>query len=294
MERIKTGKYETGRIGKICKIGKISKTNKISRTKNTKKPAAGSKTVKGSGRVWILSAMLWAMFCLTACSSRETVLLEEDDLVWTEEAQDRETGGEFRLEAAPSGTAGGPGSESAGAGMTPSGTGGAEDGLESTGQAGMSTLFVHICGEVVKPGVYELPEGSRIFDAVEAAGGFTQDASESYVNLAQVLEDGWKVEIPGAGAVCNAGPGNMAGITGNTADMGGNAGAGDGLVDINTATKQELCTLPGVGESRAESIISYRERNGGFERIEDIMKVEGIKEGMFSKMKDKICVRGGK
>ena len=155
-------------------------------------------------------------------------------------------------------------------------------------------VFVHICGEVVKPGVYELPEGSRIFDAVEAAGGFTQDASESYVNLAQVLEDGWKVEIPGAGAVCNAGPGNMAGITGNTADMGGNAGAGDGLVDINTATKQELCTLPGVGESRAESIISYRERNGGFERIEDIMKVEGIKEGMFSKMKDKICVRGGK
>ncbi len=65
-------------------------------------------------------------------------------------------------------------------------------------------------------------------------------------------------------------------------------------MDINTATKQELCTLPGVGESRAESIISYRERNGGFERIEDIMKVEGIKEGMFSKMKDKICVRGGK
>ncbi len=300
MERIKTGKYKVGKIGKICKIGeigKISKTGKTSKTKNTKKPAAGSKTVNGSGRVWILSAMLWAMFCLTACSSRETVLLEEDDLVWTEEAQDRETGGEFRLEAAPSGTpgtAGGPGSESAGAGTAPSGTGGAEDGLESTGQAGMSTLFVHICGEVVKPGVYELPEGSRIFDAVEAAGGFTQDASESYVNLAQVLADGWKVEIPGAGAVCNAGPGSMAGITGNTADMGGNAGAGDGLVDINTATKQELCTLPGVGESRAESIISYRERNGGFERIEDIMKVEGIKEGMFSKMKDKICVRGGK
>ena len=88
MERIRTGKYKV------------------------------SKIVKGSGRVWILSAMLWAMFCLTACSSRETVLLEEDDLVWTEEAQDRETGGEFRLEAAPSGTAGGPGSESAGAGKT--------------------------------------------------------------------------------------------------------------------------------------------------------------------------------
>ena len=257
------------------------------------------KISKNSRNIWILFTMLWALFFLTACSSRETVLLEEDDLVWTEEAQPSNS------EAEP------PGLE------------GAAGGLERAGQGEMSTLFVHICGEVVKPGVYELPEGSRIFDAVEAAGGFTQEAYESYVNLAQVLADGWKVEIPkagtgttevlgapktpgngaeagtgtsgtDAGAVCHAGPGSMAGITGNSADMEGGAGAGDGLVDINTATKQELCTLPGVGESRAESIISYREKNGGFGRIEDIMKVEGIKEGMFSKMKDKICVRGGK
>ena len=274
---IKILKYQDIKICK-CETGKIS---------------------KNSRNIWILFTMLWALFFLTACSSRETVLLEEDDLVWTEEAQPSNSEDE------------------------PSGLEGAAGGLERAGQGEMSTLFVHICGEVVKPGVYELPEGSRIFDAVEAAGGFTQEAYESYVNLAQVLADGWKVEIPkagtgttevlgapktpgngaeagtgtsgtDAGAVCHAGPGSMAGITGNSADMEGGAGAGDGLVDINTATKQELCTLPGVGESRAESIISYREKNGGFGRIEDIMKVEGIKEGMFSKMKDKICVRGGK
>ncbi len=124
------------------------------------------------------------------------------------------------------------------------------------------------------------------------------------MNLAYILEDGWKIEIPswenletdgeGKGNGISSGISADAGWTGNgTGDFGGDA-SGDGLVDINTATKQELITLPGVGESRAESIISYREKNGGFSRIEDIMKVEGIKDGMFAKMKDKICVRGVK
>ena len=178
----------------------------------------------------------------------------------------------------------------------------------NTGEGGngveISTLFVHICGEVMRPGVYELPEGSRVYEAVEEAGGFTQDAAADYVNLAYILEDGWKIEIPswenletdgeGKGNGISSGISADAGWTGNgTGDFGGDA-SGDGLVDINTATKQELITLPGVGESRAESIISYREKNGGFSRIEDIMKVEGIKDGMFAKMKDKICVRGVK
>lgn len=192
----------------------------------------------------------------------------------------------------------------------------------AAGMAENATLFVHICGEVMEPGVYELPAGSRIFEAVEAAGGFTEAASRSYVNLALELKDGWKVEIPvlgeepGIGRESSAGPAkgegsaasaNMQGITGSAEDIvesaaegteavpgpgDGGTGQAGGLVDINTATKQELCTLPGIGETRAESIISYREKNGGFARIEDIMKVEGIKEGMFSKMKDRICVRG--
>ena len=169
-----------------------------------------------------------------------------------------------------------------------------------------STLFVHICGEVMRPGVYELPEGSRVYEAVEEAGGFTQDAAADYVNLAYILEDGWKIEIPSRENPETDGEGKETGIssgisgdagwigTGNGSGDFGSDASGDGLVDINTATKQELITLPGVGESRAESIISYREKNGGFSRIEDIMKVEGIKDGMFAKMKDKICVRGVK
>ena len=141
-----------------------------------------------------------------------------------------------------------------------------------------STLFVHICGQVVSPGVYELPLGSRIYEAVEAAGGFTQEAEQNYVNLAQVLEDGLQIEIPDK--------------EGALEKKQQEAAAADGLVDINTATKQQLCTLPGVGEGKADSIIAYRESNGGFSSIEEIMKVEGIKEGMFARIKDKICVRG--
>lgn len=182
---------------------------------------------------------------MAACSGKEAVLLEDSDLVREQGLDEEKTG--F------------PAAEK-----------------ESAKQVEESTLFVHICGEVEKPGVYELPEGSRVYEAVEEAGGFTEDAAADYVNLAQILEDGWKVEIPSKEGQTEV----FAGI------------ADDGRVDINTAAKEELLTLPGIGESRAESIIAYREKSGGFSRIEDIMKVEGIKEGMFAKMKDKICVRG--
>lgn len=182
---------------------------------------------------------------MAACSGKEAVLLEDSDLVREQGLDEEKTG--F------------PAAEK-----------------ESAKQVEESTLFVHICGEVEKPGVYELPEGSRVYEAVEEAGGFTEDAAADYVNLAQILEDGWKVEIPSKEEQTEV----FAGI------------ADDGRVDINTAAKEELLTLPGIGESRAESIIAYREKSGGFSRIEDIMKVEGIKEGMFAKMKDKICVRG--
>ena len=228
------------------------------------------------GKKVLLLAVLAGMLAGTAaCSGKETVLLETEDLVRIE-------GGEHLSEDFST----------------------EEDAVEAPEQVEESTLFVHICGEVMRPGVYELPEGSRVYEAVEEAGGFTQDAAADYVNLAYILEDGWKIEIPswenletdgeGKGNGISSGISADAGWTGNgTGDLGGDA-SGDGLVDINTATKQELITLPGVGESRAESIISYREKNGGFSRIEDIMKVEGIKDGMFAKMKDKICVRGVK
>ena len=199
-----------------------------------------------------LFLILAALLALSGCS-RETVVLDAEDLVLLEE-----TGGNEAEE-----------NKGKGSGEEPEA---AEERVEE------STLFVHICGEVAEPGVYELPEGSRIYEAVEAAGGFTEAAEPGCVNLAQVLEDGRQVEIPDRESAAEI--------------KQQEAAADHGLVDINTAGKPELCTLPGIGESRAESIIAYREKNGGFARIEDIMKVEGIKEGMFARIKDKICVRG--
>lgn len=237
-----------------------------------------------SGKRMVLTVLLGMMLLLTACSSKETVLLEEEDLVRMEENAKGITYGETvgALEDADS-------AESA---ETTEFSVDSNSSEQSTqGQVEQSTLFVHICGEVMKPGVYELPAQSRIYEAVEAAGGFTKEASESYVNLAQVLEDGCKIEIPAVGEEAVDATGASVGITG---PVGTENTQQERLIDINTATKAELCSLPGIGESRADSIITYREKNGGFSKIEDIMKVEGIKEGMFAKMKDKICVRGVK
>ncbi len=143
-----------------------------------------------------------------------------------------------------------------------------------------NVLTVHVCGAVMTPGVYDLTDGARVMDVVKAAGGFSLDADPDYVNLAKPLEDGEKVSIP----------------TKEEADML-RRGQEDtplqeenGRININTATKEQLCTLPGVGDTRAEGIIAYREAHGAFEKIEDIMKVSGIKDGLFQKIRDRIKV----
>lgn len=226
-------------------------------------------TVQKTGVFFIL---LITLFCLTSCGSKEAVVLETDELVLETEDPEAEAVTQEGQETVEDDEVSVP--KQAIKEQT------AEEQAEST------RLFVHICGEVVEPGVYELPKKSRIYEAIEAAGGFTDNADESYVNLAMPLEDGMKIRIPAPGEELT-GSGDMAGaVSGEVGE------AADGLVDINSATGQELCTLPGIGESRAESIIAYREQNGGFSCIEDIMKVDGIKEGMFAKMKDKIIVRG--
>ena len=137
-----------------------------------------------------------------------------------------------------------------------------------------SFLYVHVCGAVKEPGVVALKAGSRAEDALLAAGGFLEEADQNYVNLAAPVEDGEKLYFP---TVQEA-----AGLADETEALE------KGLVNINTADAQELCTLPGIGSARAGDIIAYREKNGGFERIEDIMKVSGIKESAFEKLKDKI------
>ncbi len=137
-----------------------------------------------------------------------------------------------------------------------------------------SKIFVHVCGEVKKPGVYELEPGSRIYEAIEQAGGTTPQAAKDSLNQAEVLEDGQKIYVPSKKELAEQ---ESKGMT-------------DGKVDLNQASKEELMTLSGVGEAKADAIIQYRQQQGGFDSIEEIMEIEGIKEGVFGKIKDQITV----
>ena len=152
-------------------------------------------------------------------------------------------------------------------------------------------VVVYVCGAVVNPGVYELSEGSRIDDALAAAGGFSEDADRTYVNLAARLSDGSKLQIPTISETSDEALAKEI-ESFDTGDNGYKSGAldGSGLININTASQTELATLPGIGEGIAGKIIKYRDENGSFKSIEDIMKVSGIKDKLFSKIKDQITV----
>lgn len=159
------------------------------------------------------------------------------------------------------------------------------DGAVSETEAMDPVFVVHVCGEVANPGIYELPAGSRIYEAVKAAGGFTENAAEESVNLASPIEDGVQIRIYSKEEAET--------LAAGAAPFDGFEASGEGkepVVNLNTATKEELMTLSGIGESRAEDIIRYREENGGFQNIEDIMKVSGIKDAAFQKIKDRITV----
>lgn len=159
------------------------------------------------------------------------------------------------------------------------------DGAVSETEAMDPAFVVHVCGEVVNPGIYELPAGSRIYEAVKAAGGFTENAEEESVNLASPIEDGVQIRIYSKDEAET--------LAAGAAPFDGFEASGEGkepVVNLNTATKEELMTLSGIGESRAEDIIRYREESGGFQNIEDIMKVSGIKDAAFQKIKDRITV----
>lgn len=147
-----------------------------------------------------------------------------------------------------------------------------EDDAAGLGLEEASKIYVYVCGAVNSPGVVILQEGSRAEAALAAAGGFRQDARTDCVNLAAKVSDGEKLYFP-----------TLAEQTESFDED-----AGDGLVNINTAGVEDLCTLSGIGESRARDILRYREENGPFQSCEDIMKVPGIKTGVYGKIKDKI------
>ena len=162
-----------------------------------------------------------------------------------------------------------------------------DDGSIDTDSAVIKDIKVYVCGAVQRPDVYEISADSRIVDAVSAAGGFAIDAYPEAMNLAETVSDGSRIYVPtkeevDALAVVYSDTGSGSGDT--TSDS-------TGRVNVNTATLEELTTLPGIGDTRARAIIDYREQNGAFGNIEDIMQVTGIKEKSFSKIKDSICVK---
>ncbi len=137
-------------------------------------------------------------------------------------------------------------------------------------------IYVHICGCVNVPGVYEMDAGSRVFEAIQRAGGLTDRAAETAVNQAESLEDGQKVYIPSKEELF--------------AEEMQEQEINDGKININIAGKEELMTLTGIGEKRAEAILAHREGNGPFQSVEELMQVEGIKQGTYDKIKDQIKV----
>lgn len=147
------------------------------------------------------------------------------------------------------------------------------------------SVFVYVCGAVENPGVYELTEGARVYEAISLAGGFTEEADTQWLNQAELVSDGQKLCV----LTCE-----------ETAEMDLPPAADEaekqkdssGKVDLNTASAEELMTLPGIGEAKAESIIQYRTEQGAFTEIEQIQNIPGIKSAVFSKIKDKITVSG--
>ena len=161
-------------------------------------------------------------------------------------------------------------------------------------------IYVDVCGQVENPGVYQLTGESRVYEAIERAGGLTKAAAASSINQAERLIDGQQIYIPSEEEAEEARVNGSRPLSQDAEDKGTddgstkagvNAGTADtGKVNLNTASKEELMSLTGVGEVKADSIIRYREEHGGFTSTEDIKKIEGIKDGVFNKIKDQITV----
>ena len=141
-------------------------------------------------------------------------------------------------------------------------------------------LTVYVCGAVEAPGVYHLPEGARVYEAIALAGGLRENADPEAQNQAEILTDGQMLKIwtkqEVRQALENAGQNQATGAS--------------GLININTASKDALMTLPGIGEAKADAIVAWRQEHGAFSEKEEIMQISGIKESVFQKIGDKICV----
>lgn len=148
-------------------------------------------------------------------------------------------------------------------------------------------LIVDVKGEIKRPGVYHSNQNERVIDVIERAGGLTDNADQTQVNFAAHVQDEMVIYIPAKGEVAAGSPGNSSVSIGTT----NGAGAQDGKININKADENELQNLPGIGPSKAASIIQYRQENGLFQNIEDLKKISGIGDKTFEKLKDSISVQ---
>ena len=214
--------------------------------------------------VAVLAAVLLAQACflLAGCEAGEK---PEDGL----EELEVSSGGEN------AGDSGGKAAEKSGG---DSGQAAGEHGGDVSGEG---DVYVYVCGAVNAPGVYELKEGARVFEAIQLAGGLTEAAAADAVNQARIVTDGEQIRVPTVEEAQNQG----AGVAGEVTE-----GTENNKININTAGKEELMMLTGIGEAKAESIMDYREKNGSFTSIEELMQIEGIKEGVFNKIKDDITI----
>ena len=160
--------------------------------------------------------------------------------------------------------------------------------LQSEEKSERVLLYVYICGAVKKPGVYTLPEGSRVCELFEAAEGLTKEAATDYWNQARLLVDGEMIYVP----TMEEAEERQMGRLDSSSDWNDltDVDNKNGKINLNTASVEQLMEIPGIGEAKARAIVQYRETNGAFSSIEEVMNIEGIKEGVFSKMKEYIVV----
>jgi competence protein ComEA len=161
----------------------------------------------------------------------------------------------------------------------------AQSAYDST--TGEAVIYVFVCGAVQNEGVYELPVNARADAALKAAGGFSENADTSAVNLAGTLTDGQQLYFPEIGEAIDGD--SVVSQNGSANNLDADS-QGDERINLNTATKEQLTSLSGIGDVKAENIIAYRDKNGSFQNTEDIMNVDGIGQALYDKIKDKIYV----
>lgn len=260
------------------------------------------KRIKQTVFIFLL-LLIRTVLILTACTSKEDVVLELENQEKVQSGMKEIAGNEAAEQEEV------PGQEKVQLPETESNQTRSQDAeekdvakLQDAEETDVQKIYVHICGAVTNPGVYELKAGSRVYEVIEAAGGLTENACGDYVNQAAALQDGQKVTIPTKEEMEIAKEegnfpeewtsGEMSGFFSGTGfdQMTSDNGSKEGFVNINTATESELCTINGIGESKAAAIVKYRQENGSFSSIEEIMQVSGIGEGTYEKIKDRITV----